>query len=157
MFRRETDRFVHSELQKMPLEVGADRIARTAHSAVRLLGDVRQKIGAAIPLAWTPEYSGVAAIEVYPAATLRTRGLQASGYKKRSQTVERERMVEGLGVRIVRTEDHRRMVESADALDAAVCVLAGADFLRGEAMEPRDRVRAEKEGWIWFRSRRSSR
>jgi len=38
-----------------------------------------------------------------------------------------------------------------DALDAAICVLAGADFLRGEAAEPPDIETARKEGWIWFR------
>ena len=33
LFRRETDRTVKRETRKQPLDVGADRIARTAHSA----------------------------------------------------------------------------------------------------------------------------
>ena len=33
LFRRQTDRFVADTLGKQPLEVGADRIARTAHAA----------------------------------------------------------------------------------------------------------------------------
>lgn len=156
MFRRETDRFVKSELRKTPLDVGADRIARTAHSAVRLLGQLRQDLGVDIPLAWTPDFSGVAAIEVYPAATLLTRQLKSFGYKKRSQSADRTRLIDSLGVRIGNAKNHLQMIENADALDAVICVLAGADFLRGEAMGPKDRVRAEKEGWIWFRSSRSS-
>jgi hypothetical protein len=32
-------------------------------------------------------------------------------------------------------------------------VLAGADFARKQALPPRDRALAEREGWIWFRGR----
>jgi hypothetical protein len=48
--------------------------------------------------------------------------------------------------------DVSSMQASADALDAAVCVLAAADFLRGEAMPPEDQALAEREGWIWVRA-----
>ena len=37
----------------------------------------------------------------------------------------------------------------ADALDAAVCVLAGRDFIRGHALSPPDLDEAKREGWIW--------
>src|SRR4051812_2680754 len=37
LFRRETDRYVYAEIGKLPLEVGADRIARTARAALDLL------------------------------------------------------------------------------------------------------------------------
>ena len=40
MFQRDTDRFIHQTLAKRPLDVGADRIARTAHAALRLLAMV---------------------------------------------------------------------------------------------------------------------
>ncbi len=152
MFRRETDRFVISKLEKMPLEVGADRIARTAHSALRMLADLRLKVGASIPLAWSCDLRGLAAIEVYPAATLLTRGLRASGYKKRAQTAERDQLAREIQAHVSLPGDHRLMIESADALDAVVCVLAGADFLRGDGHPPISKTAAEKEGWIWFRS-----
>ena len=42
-FRRETDRFVQRTLGKVPLDVGADRIARTALSALQLLGKLSEK------------------------------------------------------------------------------------------------------------------
>jgi hypothetical protein len=38
LFRRTTDRFIQERLGKTPLDVGADRIARTAHAALRMLG-----------------------------------------------------------------------------------------------------------------------
>ena len=38
---------------------------------------------------------------------------------------------------------------SADALDALVCVLAAADFMRGRAGPPSDLETARQEGWIW--------
>lgn len=41
---------------------------------------------------------------------------------------------------------------SHDVLDAAVCVLAGADFQRGQALPPLDLARAKRESWIWCRS-----
>jgi hypothetical protein len=41
------------------------------------------------------------------------------------------------------------MERNADALDAAVCLLAAKDFLEGRAMPPPNRLLAEREGWIW--------
>ncbi len=70
LFRRTTDGFVWKRIGKRPLDVGADRIARTAHAALRLLDQLRQRIASPIPLAWQPDIGGIAAIEVYPAATL---------------------------------------------------------------------------------------
>lgn len=89
MFRRETDRFIQRTLKKTPLDVGADRIARTAHAALRLLGILRLRLGAEIPLAWG-RFSGLlAAVEVYPAATLKARGFRADGYKNPTQAAAR--------------------------------------------------------------------
>jgi hypothetical protein len=152
MFRRATDRFVHDALGKTPLEIGADRIARTAHSALRLLADVGQRIGAQIPLAWDPSWTGIAAIEVYPAATLLARKMMASGYKKRSNSGEREGLVRDLRAHMKLPESCQSMADSADALDAAICVLAGGDFVQGHVHPPLDHRLAEHEGWIWFRA-----
>ena len=42
---------------------------------------------------------------------------------------------------------HQALFEgSADALDAAVCVLSARDFLQGRAMAPQDHALAEREG-----------
>jgi len=43
------------------------------------------------------------------------------------------------------------MVESDHALDAALCVCAGLDFLAGDVVRPKDLSSAKREGWIWVR------
>jgi hypothetical protein len=153
LFRRETDRFVKTKLGKTPLDVGADRIARTAHAALRLLDELRRYIGAPVPLAWTPAFSErVSAIEVYPAATLVSHGFRSGGYKKREHTTEREEMLRSLRT-VARLPDNTSSMErNADALDAAVCLLAARDFLTGQAMPPTDPMLAATEGWIWARA-----
>lgn len=80
VFRRETERFVHYELGKTPPEVGADRIARTAHAALELLEAVRKRSKKPLPLGERPGAESCA-IEVLPQATLLSRGIAASGYK----------------------------------------------------------------------------
>jgi hypothetical protein len=42
--------------------------------------------------------------------------------------------------------------QKVDALDAALCVLAGVDFLGGNARPPEDPGLARTEGWIWVPS-----
>lgn len=91
LFRRRTDGVIRQNLSKAPLEVGADRIARTAVTALSLLENLGRLIGTRIPLAWQPwAGNGVRAIEVYPAGTLRSyegtstaaRGADATARKK---------------------------------------------------------------------------
>ena len=41
-----------------------------------------------------------------------------------------------------------RLEEKDGVLDAALCVLAGADFLIGEVYAPEDGELARKDGWI---------
>jgi hypothetical protein len=48
-------------------------------------------------------------------------------------------------------KDQAPLLKSSDALDAAVCCLAGADFLKGLALEPENLEFAKKEGWIWVK------
>jgi hypothetical protein len=131
--------------------VGADRIARTAHAALRLLAAIRERTGYPIPLAWIPAFDGpVAAIEVYPAATLKATGIRASGYKKPRNKAERREIVRVIRGRIHVSEDVAEVLcGNADVLDAAICSLAGLDFIRGKAFTPEDWDEAVREGWIW--------
>jgi predicted nuclease with RNAse H fold len=154
MFSRETDRFVRAALGKRPLEVGADRIARTARAALDLLDQVRQATGKELPLAWkSGRSSGV--IEVYPAASLLSRGISASGYKGETPAARKARtaMLERLRPEFRTSVSAEVLVEDDDILDAVVCTLAAADFARGEAIAPDNRKLARREGWIWFRDR----
>ena len=154
LFRRRTDRVVHDALRKPPLEVGADRIARTAHAALRLLQAIRERSGQRLPVLldpWTSNGSGV--VEVYPAATLKARGYPFQGYKKptsehRAKRREILRCMEGT----LFVPNWDVPLESDHALDAIICVLAAVDFMNGECIAPGEQDQARtKEGWIWFR------
>jgi len=152
LFRRDTDRFVRKQIDKQSLDVGADRIARTAHWSLDLVEHLRDLTGLPIPLAWTPMYSEtVAAIEVYPAATLLTHGIPCGNYKKKADVAVRSVMLDHLAKRVRLPQDRSLPLANADALDAMVCVLAGYDFLSGQADAPADSELASQEGWIWFK------
>jgi hypothetical protein len=149
LFRRETDRFIRKTIHKQSLDVGADRIARTAHGALGLLSTLRQ-LGASIPLAWSSHISGVSAIEVYPAATLKANGVAIKGKGDAAM----QQIIEALGRRIQLPSNINLILENKDALDAVTCVLAGHDFLNGQALHPEKPALAEQEGWIWVRDPR---
>jgi hypothetical protein len=119
-----------------------------------LIQDLRDELSIEIPLAWSPDHAvGAAAIEVYPAATLIGHSLRSSGYKDTNRQAERDEIVKALSKTMALRSEHMRLAEAnADLLDALVCVLAGDDFLSGDCVEPENRSRAAKEGWIWFRT-----
>ncbi len=147
-FRRETDDDVHRRFGKRPLEVGANLIGRTAFSTLAVLGDVRRHAGLAVPLAWSAAEAQRAAIEVYPAATLKALELPARGYK-RSEEI-REGLVgqlRELGIELS-LEVEEAAVGSDDVFDGVLCVVAGAHFLAGCCPAPLDREKARREGWI---------
>lgn len=157
LFRRATDRLVKKYFGKQPLDVGADRIARTALAALKLLESVRELKGCSIPLAWETNFTeGVAAIEVYPAGSLTAHGFPAKGYKKKNQREVREKILSCLRERIQfhPDVDVSFAEEDANTLDAMICVLAGSDFLAGKALPPTSDVveDAKKEGWIWIKN-----
>ncbi len=154
LFRRETDRFTQRLLGKTPLDVGADRIARTAHAALGLLARLREHTGEALPLAWSPELTQSAVIESYPASTLLTRGLPARQYKAASpeQRAMRGVILQGLSADVELGTQRDRLLAQADCLDALLCCLGGADFLGGACLPPEDLPLARKEGWIWQRA-----
>jgi predicted RNase H-like nuclease len=150
-FRRETDRFVQRTFGKTPLDIGADRIARTALSALQLLDALSKKTGMAIPLAWDANFAKLAVIEVYPAGTLRAGNVPSSAYKRPEHVETRAQLLSWLANEADLPEDLSLPLEDPDALDAMICVLAGADFLAGKAYPPSDLPLARKEGWIWIR------
>ena len=78
----------------------------------------------------------------------------SSSYKRRDQQSQRAAIAEAMREQIDLMADSSALIENADALDAAVCVLAGSDFLSAAAHPPAEIARAQKEGWIWVRSSR---
>jgi len=153
LFRRETDRYVERIVRKRPLEVGADRIARTAVAALSLLAELSQGLGRPIPLAWShTELPPLSAIEVYPAATLRARSLVSEGYK-RSKGIDLRRSLCAQILQELPTDlDSASLTADDNVFDAVLCAIAGIDFVEGRAIGPYDQATASKEGWIWFAS-----
>lgn len=152
LFRRETDRFLQRTLRKTPLDVGADRIAHTAHAALGLFEEVSQALGHPLPLAWDPrELAPRSALEVYPAATLAVHGFPDRGYKAPDQRSVREAILAGLRANLDIPGEGSPLLAQADVLDAVVCLLAAADFLEGACLAPEHPDLARKEGWIWVR------
>jgi hypothetical protein len=84
----------------------------------------------------------MAAIEVYPAATRLAHHSPGKGGS-----------IEGLEPMLDLSALDGVLPTSADALDALVCVLAAADFIRGQARPPLALETARQEGWIWTAER----
>ncbi len=152
LFSRDADRHVHALYGKKPLEVGAGWIARTAVAALGLLHEVRARTGHRVPLLWDPsESQAAAAIEVYPAATLRAHGVRAGGYKKDASGPGRASVGDLLARTMVLSDGFDATIRTDDAIDAALCVLAGIDVASGRAIAPSGEqlAAARREGWIW--------
>ena len=112
-----------------------------------VLRRLREETGLPLPLVWAPSFDGIGVIEVYPGASLRAWSIQHDGYKEDSQI--RRKIAKQLSSRASGVLE--LTIDSVDAFDAALCVIAGADFLDGRAWLPEDEKSARKEGWIWFR------
>jgi predicted RNase H-like nuclease len=157
LFRRTTDIAIYAITGRPPLDVGADRIARTAHATLALLAELRRLANDPLPLIWQsrfPEPAGC--IEVYPAATLWAHRIPNRGYKgdKPEHAAERLVIADQLGQLLeLPPMTQVAMAASDHAIDAATCVLAAADFLAGESQPPENLLLAQQEGWIWVRSR----
>ena len=152
MFRRHTDEEIKRRVRKQPLDVGADRIARTAVAALTLLEQIRTATGKEIDLAWSPSFEEpISAIEVYPAATLKMLELPSGRYKNAKDTEVRREIMGGLADHIDGLGEAEEALADADILDAIICAVAGADFLQGIAVPPEVVQLVKREGWIWTR------
>ncbi|MEM6929369.1 MAG: DUF429 domain-containing protein [Myxococcota bacterium] len=154
--REITERFGRVGLAMRPLEVGADRIARTAQAALALL----HAACPGAPVLWPAEPAPpVAVVETYPAATLAAlRGSRARGYKGAKGTDARVVLFASL-IELAEAGEPRVLTDFAapcrgsdHALDAVVCALGGIDVAQGRARAPDvvDDV-LRREGWIWVR------
>ena len=158
-FTRETDRFIKRTLGKKPLEVGADRIARTAFSALAFVAELRVLTSLPLALSWAAADAGI--IEVYPAATLKSLSAPSTvaPYKKPEQVDARRSIAHLLASHATLSPAHVEAAIASDhKLDAVLCALAGHDFIVSRAVGPSadamDMARAE--GWIWARAPREA-
>ena len=155
LFRRRTDEVVRNAIGKNPLEVGADRIARTAVSALSVIDELALLCDRKIALAWTETLSsGIYSIEVYPAGTLRSYEGSAPGSGdsvSRKKALLTEMINEG---RLSLCPGPLEAIDNEHALDSVFCAIAAMDFLEGQVIHPKsdEEARGRKEGWIWVRS-----
>ncbi len=157
LFRRTTDKVVKNKTGQLPLDIGSNLIARTAHWALQLLNKLRLTTETSVPLAWSiDDIHETCAIEVYPAATLRVRNIPNKGYKEKKDSdhkTQRKRMLDKLSEHMtINTTIKDACISDANALDAVICLLAASDFLQGKCIQPDDLELAKKEGWIWVRN-----
>lgn len=155
-FKRQTDINIHQRFRKTPLEVSADRIARTAFFTLQRIGEIADRTGKTIDVVWDHKTDfATGMIEVYPAATLIANSINTSGYKNRENKKQRDRMLPDL------TEKYQvKMATTADItaiehnFDAFLCCLSGFDFLNGKC-EPPPRLDEgiRKEGWTWVKNK----
>ncbi len=139
LFRRLTDDEIHRRLGKRPLDVAADRIARTALSALVFLEEIRESSGQPIPMFWgSKSLVGWGVIEVYPAAT-------RVAYRAPN------RLPASFNGLLKPPPNFNLKTASEHELDAMICALGAADFLRGLAVSPTEgqQKQAAIEGWIW--------
>jgi hypothetical protein len=101
-------------------------------------------------LLWTPVFgSGINAIEVYPAATLKTHKIKSEGYKGKKGKTNPIAILDKLKTHIELSDDDMDLMTNDDnALDAVVCVLATVDFLNQDVIKPHEsQIKlAKKEG-----------
>jgi hypothetical protein len=151
LFARKTDRFVRHHTGLKPLDVGADRIARTARAALALIESIRRHTGQALPILLDiSSASSGGLIEVYPAATLKQKALPCRGYKKQGATSSREEILRGISSSLDLGPHKAACLENDHCLDAVLCVTTAIDFLAGRCPRPDDQKSALSEGWIWF-------
>jgi hypothetical protein len=137
------------------LDVGADRIARTALSALSINNELGALTNSKIRLAWNPKLMhGIYSIEVYPAGTLRS--YERIGYVTASKdSVANKRKLISKMIskgKIIFEADTRNAISNEHVMDSVLCTVAATDFLEGHAITPastKDKAFARKEGWIW--------
>ncbi len=152
LFRRCTDEVIRGITRKAPMEVGADRIARAAHSALEVLHQLRAGLERELPVLWTVRGDLDGVIEVYPGAMLKAMGISPNKYKEPHQVEAREQIAKALHAIAPRLGKY--VSQKADIFDACLCLVAAADFLAGRCRAPTavELPFAEREGWIWVRS-----
>jgi predicted nuclease with RNAse H fold len=144
---RLTDDQVRRHTDLIPLSVSADRIG---HVAMRCACLLAQLADAGQPVDRAGD--GVA-VEVYPAASLKTWGLPHRGYKGADGIGELNKAVDSLvaaapWLQLGAFETWCRTCD--DAFDAVVCALTARAALLGQTMRPQaDQLDAARaEGWI---------
>ena len=166
LFRRFTDRELRRRLGKTPLDVGADRIARTALAVLSTLGGLRERLARPPVVVLDVEASldgggEIPVLETYPAGWFASERIKTRGYRPAEARERRAQLLanscdvlKGRGILVSPPSGMGAFAKRADDLDALVCVFAGLDVLLGLVPGPPqdhwDMVSVE--GWIWCKT-----
>ena len=143
----QTDVFVHEQLGLTPLSVSAGRIAHAALRGAVLLTKLQAARG---PV----DRSGSGPVaEVYPAASLRSWGLDHHGYKQQTKTDTLGRLIDHLLNQAPWLDcmTHQQpMRRSHDIFDAVIAAMTARAAALGQTLPPTedDIATARAEGWI---------
>lgn len=177
LFRRYTDKFIYDKLQKLPLEVTADRIGRTAFATLQRLAKIQAEgkfESWEVKTTDSEIKEDVSVIEVYPAGTCQAifnenilkeykkgksfdeKGQITDKGKTRSKILKKllepeEQNIYSKPINYDKFETH--FLDKDDVLDSFICVLAGIDFIKKRVYLPKkeDKEQVKKEGWIFVR------
>ncbi|MFW5695206.1 MAG: DUF429 domain-containing protein [Alkalispirochaeta sp.] len=167
LFRRITDIDVRRRVGKTPLDVGADRIARTALATLNALDSIRaqgeRRIDAVTDIR-DPRRDAqtVLLLESYPAGWFASEGVATRGYRPPAAKDQRRDLLSLVedrlavsGITLTVRPERSVLLRRADDLDAFVCTLNGIDYLLGRCPAPGAAARevARREGWIWCKDR----
>jgi predicted nuclease with RNAse H fold len=146
---RDTDRFVTARTGLIPLSVSADRLAHPAMRCAVIQAKIARDHGP------QPRDGSGRLAEVYPAASLKSWGLLARGYKGRGGA-EAQRLVEILDglkqsapwLALAGRED--QLAGSDDLFDALIAALTARAVALGKTLRPDagHAGAARTEGWI---------
>jgi hypothetical protein len=149
-FKRETDVDIAQRYKKIPLEVSADRIARTAFHTLRRLSNLRALLKRKMDIIWNPKDDfDLGFIEVYPASTLLANEVNIKGYKS-NEELRREIYGKIITNYNLTNERNIDIFKIEHDFDAFICCLAGFDFIENRSKSYRElNETIRKEGWIW--------
>jgi len=153
-FERTTDKFIYKTFKKKPLEVSADRIARTAYYTLNRLNYINKNIEKKYEILWNPNNILINGfIEVYPAATLIANDIIIKGYKDNKSC--RERIIHELKLKYqFNLNPDINIINTDHDFDAFICCLAVHDFIQQNVYFPINEVDIYKtEGWIWTKKK----
>ncbi|MDQ0754619.1 DUF429 domain-containing protein [Arthrobacter sp. B3I4] len=146
---RDTDRFVTARTGLIPLSVSADRLAHPAMRCAVIQAKIAQEHG------FQQRDGSCRLAEVYPAASLKSWGLLARGYKGRGGA-EAQRLAGLVGglkqaapwLDLAGCED--RLAGSDDLFDALIAALTARAVAQGGTLRPDagQAAAARTEGWI---------
>jgi|GEM_PF-2748675 len=162
-FRRVTDKIMIERVKKIPLSIGADKIASMAFDALSMISLLNGNFKLDVGVGNTKINDNII-IEVYPGGYLanKTIDIVLRGYKndkhKRSQIYD-QIIKKNVILQEIKLWKHE-IIEDDDTFDAFICLLAGIDYNDGRLKGPNDYDKKDleihyddstilKEGWIW--------